>query len=258
MISFVKCVENFISNIEVIPEEVVLERHETEEEAREYFGENFITKFDQLLTKLDKEETIVALHGTNEDLCQNICVDGLKYKIPCLTSTAILQKMSYGQKEIHYDNYEGLLNWPYKEYKGLIIIAIPYECFYKEGLWNKFQDTNLNMYGVQNQGIWATDEDNPEQNIAASMTVTFDQSLLGKTCEITYRMGGTGRFGTSSCQVINGTEIMNKPSGCNSLEPYTAKFKIVSPTLTLNARFDGYSSKWVPSAWVGIASMKVY
>ena len=59
----------------------------------------------------------------------------------------------WGQHEMHYDNYESLLNWGHKNYKGLIILAIPYECFYKEGLWNKFQDTNSSAYGGQDYKI---------------------------------------------------------------------------------------------------------
>lgn len=46
----------------------MLEKHETEDEAREYLGEGFISKFEQILTALDRQETIVALHGTNEQV----------------------------------------------------------------------------------------------------------------------------------------------------------------------------------------------
>lgn len=149
----VKSVNEFMANIEVISENSVLERHETEAEAREYFGDDFISKFDNLLTVLDKQETIVAIHGTNEKACPLICENGLKYKRPSLSSTAVQQDMAYGQSEMHYVNYEGLLNWGHKNYKGLVILAIPYECYYKEGLWNKYQDTGLGIYGVQDYKI---------------------------------------------------------------------------------------------------------
>ena len=52
-------VNYFLDNITIKKEKVSLERHETEEEAREYFGSAFINTFDDLLTKLDKEQTIV-------------------------------------------------------------------------------------------------------------------------------------------------------------------------------------------------------
>lgn len=151
--SLVKAVDEFMSHIETIPEKVVLERHETEAEAREYFGEDFISKFDRLITDLDRQETIVAIHGTSEEVCPMICEKGLQYKSPSLNSTAVQQGMAYGQHEMHYDNYESLLNWGHKNYKGLVILAIPYECYYKEGLWNKFQDTNSSAYGGQDYRI---------------------------------------------------------------------------------------------------------
>ena len=151
--SLVKAVNEFMAHIEVIPENAALERHETETEAREYFGEDFISKFDQLLTDLDRQETIVAIHGTGEEVCPMICEKGLQYKRPSLNSTAVGQSMAYGQHEMHYDDYESLLNWGHKNYKGLVILAIPYECYYKEGLWNKYQATNLSMYGGQDYRI---------------------------------------------------------------------------------------------------------
>ena len=151
--TLVKAVEEFMKHIEVIQENVVLERHETEEEAREYFGEEFISKFDQLITELDRQETIVAIHGTREEVCPMICEKGLQYRSPSLSSTAVLQDMAWGQHEMHYDNYESLLNWGHKNYKGLVILAIPYECYYKKGLWNKFQDTNSSAYGGQDYRI---------------------------------------------------------------------------------------------------------
>ena len=151
--TLVKAVGEFMTHIEVIQENVVLERHETEEEAREYFGEEFISKFDQLITELDRQETIVAIHGTREEVCPMICEKGLQYRSPSLSSTAVLQDMAWGQNEMHYDNYESLLNWGHKNYKGLVILAIPYECYYKEGLWNNFQDTNSSAYGGQDYRI---------------------------------------------------------------------------------------------------------
>ena len=151
--TLVKAVDEFMTHIEVIQENVVLERHETEEEAREYFGEDFISKFDQLITELDRQETIVAIHGTREEVCPMICEKGLQYRSPSLSSTAVLQDMAWGQHEMHYDNYESLLNWGHKNYKGLVILAIPYECYYKEGLWNNFQDTNSSAYGGQDYRI---------------------------------------------------------------------------------------------------------
>lgn len=146
-------VNYFLDNITIKKEKVSLERHETEEEAREYFGSTFINTFDNLLTKLDKEQTIVALHGTSVSTCPEICKTGLKYKNPTLNSTALSQTMAYGQHDIHYSDYTTLLNWQHRNYKGLVIVAIPYECYYKEGLWNHFQITNSSFYGGQDYRI---------------------------------------------------------------------------------------------------------
>lgn len=153
VLALIKLVNDFMEHITIVSENVVTERHETEDEAREYFGEDFIKRFDQILTMLDRQETIVAIHGTREEVCPMICENGLQYKFPSLSSTAVQQCMAYGQHEIHYDDYESLLNWGHRNYKGLVILAIPYECYYKEGLWKKFQETNSSMYGGQDYRI---------------------------------------------------------------------------------------------------------
>lgn len=149
----VESVNKFLNDIKIKREKTVLERHETEEEARAYFGEDFIDKFDKLLTELDKQQTIVALHGTYPDKCPKICEEGLKHLYPSISSTAVSQSMAYGAGEMHYDKYEELLNWRHRNYKGLIMIAIPYECYYKEGLWNHYQETGYVMYGAQDYKI---------------------------------------------------------------------------------------------------------
>ena len=79
----------FISNISVSEEKTILKRHETEEEAREYFGMDFILQLNQLFTRLDEECTIVSIHGTDPSLCQSICDVGLLYKMPSLSATAV-------------------------------------------------------------------------------------------------------------------------------------------------------------------------
>lgn len=56
--TLVNAVNSFMSNIKVKEQTVMLERHETEEEARTYFGQEFIDKFDKLLTALDKQQTL--------------------------------------------------------------------------------------------------------------------------------------------------------------------------------------------------------
>lgn len=133
-------INEFSSSIKERLLPVKLSRKETESEARNYFGEELIDEFDSLLTNLDNDEVMVALHGTLPETAEVICKAGLQYKLPNLTSTSILQNMNYGIEDMHYKDYSTLLNWSHREYKGIVILGIPYECFYKEGLWNKFKD----------------------------------------------------------------------------------------------------------------------
>lgn len=149
----VYAIDTFLNNLQVVPQKVIKERHETEEEARAYFGNTFIQQFDSLMTSLGKEQTIVAIHGTDLETCSKICDTGLQYKIASLSSTAIQQSMGFSQHDMHYNNYEGLLNWPHRQYKGLVIMAIPLECYYKEGLWNHFRNTDTSFYGGQDYRI---------------------------------------------------------------------------------------------------------
>ena len=106
----VYAIDTFLNNLKVVPQKVIKERHETEEEARAYFGNTFIQQFDSLMTSLGKEQTIVAIHGTDLETCSKICDTGLQYKIASLSSTAIQQSMGFSQHDMHYNNYEGLLN----------------------------------------------------------------------------------------------------------------------------------------------------
>ena len=150
---FINLYNQLLANRQTREEEVTLERRETEEEAREYFGEDFIRQFDELLTELDKQQTTLAIHGTNPGSCESICEEGLQSLMPNLTSTAIQQHMEFGAKECHHKSYEDLLNWKHKNYKGLVLIALPYECYYKEGIWNHFQNQHGAVYGIPDYKI---------------------------------------------------------------------------------------------------------
>ncbi len=128
-------VESFLETFE--PEEVekTMERHETEEEARDYFGPEFIKEWNDLLIDLDKQHTIVSLHGTPNINGPSICETGLNYKASTLSATAVSQTMPYGDDNFDFPHFESLLNWGHHQFKCLVIIAVPYECYYKEGLW---------------------------------------------------------------------------------------------------------------------------
>ena len=134
-----KKLDKFVSEIKMEEVPVTLSVHETEEEAREFFGNEFVQEFDELMKKIDKENCVMAIHGTSMDSAKSIAKEGLYYKDPALLSTALIQDRALEG----YQNYEMLLNWPHREYKGLVLLGIPYECFYKEPLWEK-QDVDIN------------------------------------------------------------------------------------------------------------------
>ena len=126
-------INSFFDSAKLIERTARLERKETPEEAREYFGEQFVKQFTDLLTTLDKQDTNIFLHGTNTENCESICEKGLKSQLPNLVSTSI-------QVEKDFNDYVMLRNWPHKRLCGIVILAIPYECYYREGIWTKVDD----------------------------------------------------------------------------------------------------------------------
>lgn len=152
--NFLSLLNNFLKEVKVDSKETVIERKETEEEARDTFGESFINQFDEIFSKLGIEETFMAIHGTNPEIAEMIMQDGLKYKNSGILGTAVLQDMDFNNRDAKYGNYAGLLNWAHKDYKGLVILGIPCECFYKEPLWEQI--------GVSETGIEFTSRIKPE------------------------------------------------------------------------------------------------
>ncbi len=126
-------INSFFDSVKLIEREARLEREETLEEAREYFGEQFVKQFTDLLTTLDKQDTNIFLHGTGTENCPSICENGLKSQLPNLMSTSI-------PVEKDFNSYRMLRNWPHKRLCGIVILAIPYECYYREGIWTKVSD----------------------------------------------------------------------------------------------------------------------
>ena len=133
-------ITSFLSEFDEEEVAVTVEKHETEEQAREYFGPEFIRELNGLMTKMDQEMTIVSIHGAPLSVCDKICETGVHYKSPEIRSTAVPQKAEFGQKPVELDSFESLLNWGHKQRKGLVLIAVPYECYYQEGLWEHFSD----------------------------------------------------------------------------------------------------------------------
>lgn len=129
--------DQFLADFTINKVLVEVEKHETEEQAREYFGEDFIKEFNQILQRLDKEETVLYLHGTDSERCSSIMDEGLRCGLPEITSTACGQTMPAGDENFEFGEFESLLNWGHRNYKALVMLAIPYEAFYKEGLFTQ-------------------------------------------------------------------------------------------------------------------------
>lgn len=99
---------------------------ETEEEAKEYFGEDFIKKFEEIRRFCYENNISLAIHGTDPENMSLIQEKGLYYDRPDISETALIQS---GIDQIEaYDSYSDLLNWKHREYKGLVMIGIPSEC----------------------------------------------------------------------------------------------------------------------------------
>lgn len=102
------------------------QRKETEEEAKEYFGEDFINKFEELRKMCEEQNITLAIHGTDIDCAKKIQQQGLHYKNPQLLSTTVFQPNIESQPQ--YQKYSDLLNWPHRQYKGLVLVGVPNEC----------------------------------------------------------------------------------------------------------------------------------
>lgn len=123
---FISILENILSSLKI--EEIDVERkvRESEDEARQYFGEDFVRRFEQIRRYCTENNLMLAIHGTEPQLLDSIQQNGLEYQLPEILSTTFIQTGT--DLEETYSNFSGLLNWPHKESKGLILLGIPSEC----------------------------------------------------------------------------------------------------------------------------------
>ena len=124
--NFISLLEKFINELKF--EDVDMEKKvkESEEEAREYFGKDFIENFEKIRQFCYDNNLSYAIHGTNPEILETIQKEGLIYKNPAILSTALIQNGI--DIEENYTDYSKLLNWPHREYKGLVVLGIPKEC----------------------------------------------------------------------------------------------------------------------------------
>lgn len=115
-----------LSTIKKQPITIDTEVSETEDVAREYFGDDFIAQFEEIRKKLAEQNATLYIHGTDIEIANMAMQTGFEAKNPSITSTAICQT---GYEETpEYNQFSTMLNWPHRDYKGLVLIAVPNEC----------------------------------------------------------------------------------------------------------------------------------
>lgn len=115
-----------LSTLKKRPITIDTEVSETEDVAREYFGDDFIAQFEEIRKRLAEQNATLYIHGTDIEIANIAMQTGFEAKNPSITSTAICQT---GYEEApEYNQFSTMLNWPHRDYKGLVLIAVPNEC----------------------------------------------------------------------------------------------------------------------------------
>ena len=120
-----------LSSIKKQPITIDTEVSETEDVAREYFGDDFIAQFEEIRKRLAEQNATLYIHGTDMEIANMAMQTGFEAKNPSITSTAVCQT-SY-EETPEYSEFSKMLNWPHRDYKGLVLIAIPNECLSVQG-----------------------------------------------------------------------------------------------------------------------------
>lgn len=120
-----------LSTLKKQPITIDTEVSETEDVAREYFGDDFIAQFEEIRKKLAEQNATLYIHGTDMEIANMAMQTGFEAKNPSITSTAVCQT---GYEETpEYSEFSKMLNWPHRDYKGLVLIAVPNECLSVQG-----------------------------------------------------------------------------------------------------------------------------
>ncbi|MBR6504444.1 MAG: hypothetical protein IKT41_01770 [Clostridia bacterium] len=120
-----------LSTIKKQPITIDTEVSETEDVAREYFGDDFIAQFEEIRKRLAEQNATLYIHGTDMEIANMAMQTGFEAKNPSITSTAVCQT-SY-EEAPEYSEFSKMLNWPHRDYKGLVLIAVPNECLSVQG-----------------------------------------------------------------------------------------------------------------------------
>lgn len=101
-----------------------LERKETEDEAIAGCGQDFVDKYREILNFFEDNNINLHIHGTNPKIANEIMGSGLWYSTPDLMATTVGQNLNNPQ-------FSNLLNWPHRQYKGLVLLGIPQDSNYQ-------------------------------------------------------------------------------------------------------------------------------
>lgn len=89
-------------------------------EGKEYFGEEFVQQFENILQECLENEDFLFIHGTpTKEFAEDICKRGLKSDYPELNYTAYMME---AEDRLLYDK---LKSWPFANLKFLVICAVP-------------------------------------------------------------------------------------------------------------------------------------
>jgi len=123
------------------------------------------------------------------------------------------------------------------------------------------------IFGCQDQGDYSSA--NPfDQSLSATGRLYFSPSVYGEKCTMTYRIFSSARWGSSSGYItIGSTTIIDRDDRNAVTDGYHVKPETVRTTsfiisssnsvLTFHIEYDGTSTFWAPSVWVGVVSMKI-
>ena len=116
-----------------------MDEEKLEEEAKKYFGEDFIKEYEELKKKLKDEQIHLFLHGTEKESAEEILKKGLLINSPSIRYT------SYPDA-----SYKTMKHWPHRNYKNLVLIGIPNEA---TKLVNFDYDENGEFIGVKEKQV---------------------------------------------------------------------------------------------------------
>lgn len=121
------------------------------------------------------------------------------------------------------------------------------------------------IFGCKDEGEYSNA--NPfDQRLSATGRLYFSPSVYGEKCTMTYRIFSSARWGSSSGYItIGSTTIIDRDDRnviTDHVKPETVRTTsfIISSTnsvLTFHIEYDGTSTYWAPSVWVGVVSMKI-